>query len=149
MITPKGVMSHTRSSIRTICFIALVGFIWYTLNSTVFGRETYSEYKYKEFPFWSYLAIYDGKTVLIKEDLLNVALFLPIGFLLFFSITRKSWRIATLSGLGLSVCIELMQLIGKRGTCEFDDVFHNTIGCVIGYYVAWAVMMLYNRVKHV
>lgn len=149
MITPKGVMSHTRSAIRTICFIALVGFIWYTLNSTVFGRETYSEYKFKELPFWSYVAIYNGKTVLIKENLLNVALFVPIGYLLFFLMSKRSWWKASLFGFGLSVCIEIMQLIGKRGTCEFDDVFHNTIGCLIGYYVACGVVMLYNREKNV
>lgn len=36
-------------------------------------------------------------------------------------------------GFSFSVCIEFLQLVWKRGTCEFDDIFHNTLGCMIGY----------------
>ena len=28
--------------------------------------------------------------------------------------------------------IEILQLVTSRGLCEFDDVFHNMIGAVIG-----------------
>ena len=28
--------------------------------------------------------------------------------------------------------VELLQLLAARGLCEFDDVFHNMIGAVIG-----------------
>ena len=45
-------------------------------------------------------------------------------------------------GFIFSSVIELSQLLLKRGLCEFDDVFHNTLGCVIGYGVG--VMMLWG-----
>ena len=45
-------------------------------------------------------------------------------------------------GFVFSSVIELSQLVLKRGLCEFDDVFHNTLGCVIGYGVG--VMMLWG-----
>lgn len=118
---------------KGVCLLALAGYIWYTLDTTVFCRSDYSYYQYKTYPFWSYAAILDGKESLIKENLLNVALFVPIGFLLCSLLSRRRWWMALIFGLGLSTGIELMQLVWKRGTCEFDDVFHNTIGCLIGY----------------
>lgn len=32
--------------------------------------------------------------------------------------------------------IEVLQLITRRGLCEFDDVIHNMIGAAIGIAVA-------------
>lgn len=116
-----------------MCFLALAGYICYTLYSTIFARNANTIYRYEVLPFWSYIEILDGKTKLIKENLLNVLLFVPIGFLLsFINTKRKMWKIA-LFGFGLSFCIELTQLIAKRGFCEFDDLFHNTLGCLLGY----------------
>ena len=43
-------------------------------------------------------------------------------------------------GFVFSSVIELSQLVLKRGLCEFDDVFHNTLGCAVGYGVG--VMMI-------
>ena len=43
-------------------------------------------------------------------------------------------RVLFLGG-GLSVFIELLQLIFKKGFCETDDVIHNVLGCLIGYYI--------------
>ena len=40
-------------------------------------------------------------------------------------------------GAGISVMIELLQLIFKRGLCEVDDVIHNVLGCMVGYGVYW------------
>lgn len=130
--------------LKGVCLITLAGYIWYTLDTTVLGRRDYSYYRYKTIPYWSYAAILDGKESLIKEDLLNVALFLPIGFLLCCLMPIRKWWIALVFGFGLSSCIELLQLVWKRGTCEFDDVFHNTIGCLIGYGLASVIFRFVN-----
>ena len=37
-------------------------------------------------------------------------------------------------GLCFSMLIELLQLVLKRGLTEIDDVVHNGVGCVIGYW---------------
>lgn len=39
--------------------------------------------------------------------------------------------------------IEILQLITARGLCEFDDVFHNMIGAVIGV----GIVMVLNRMR--
>ena len=129
-------MRFFRILLKCACCLVFVGYIWYTLDTTLLGRSDYSYYRYKTVPFWSYAAIMDGKESLIKENLLNVALFFPIGFLLYCLMPIRKWSITLMFGIFFSVCIELLQLVWRRGTCEFDDVFHNTIGCLIGFFVA-------------
>ena len=64
-----------------------------------------------------------------KEQILtNVVVFVPVGVL-----AGRIWRWKGLwVAAGLSIAIELLQLVTSRGLCEFDDVFHNMIGAVIG-----------------
>lgn len=138
-------MRYKTIVLKCVCLIAFSGYTWFTLDSTVFSRSVSLYYSYKTLPFWSYAAILGGKKSLIKENLLNVALFVPIGFLLYYMFPKKRWWIAYILGLGLSLGIELMQLEWKKGTCEFDDVFHNTIGCIFGYFVASTLMVALKK----
>jgi glycopeptide antibiotics resistance protein len=55
-------------------------------------------------------------------------MFAPVGVL---TGHRWKWRGLWVAA-GLSITIELLQLVTSRGLCEFDDVFHNMIGAVIG-----------------
>ena len=40
---------------------------------------------------------------------------------------------------GLSLLVEVLQLITSRGLLEFDDVFHNMIGAVVGVGIVMVV----------
>ena len=140
-------MKYFKIVLKGVCLITLIVYIWFTLDTTILGRCDYSYYRYKTYPFWSYAAILSGDGTLIRENLLNVALFVPIGFLLCCLQYRKKWRIAMMFGLGLSVCIELLQLVWKRGTCEFDDVLHNTLGCLLGFAIVKCMVWLYNNLR--
>lgn len=111
----------------------MVTFVVLALNETVFNRETMEVYQFNFQPFWSYEAIMNGRKDLIKEHYLNVALFIPFGMLVWIVLKRKQWWRALTFGCAVSLLIEIMQLTLKRGLCEFDDVMHNTLGCVIGY----------------
>ena len=63
-----------------------------------------------------------------NQILANVIMFLPVDVL-----AGRIWRWRGLwVASGLSVGIEILQLITARGLCEFDDIFHNMIGAVIG-----------------
>ena len=73
------------------------------------------------------------------ELLANIAVFIPFGFFLseFFSTTKgfSVWRrigLATFVGLGLSLCIEFLQLILRVGYFELTDLVMNTIGAFVG-----------------
>ena len=65
---------------------------------------------------------------------MNVIGFIPVGFLLasVLSSTSLSIFLAIPVASLISLSIELLQLITSRGLFEFDDVFHNSLGAVIG-----------------
>ena len=107
----------------------LIDYMFLILGSTVIYRTPGDTYMYKLTP---YVAIADGQKELIEENLLNVALGIPFGFLLSFICTRNALLKSFLFGAAFSACIELSQLFFKRGLCEFDDLFHNTLGSVVG-----------------
>lgn len=116
--------------IKTAPLIILLGYVSFVLYRVVFMRKTIGIYRYKLDPFWSY-----GVNGGIRENLLNVMLFMPIGFLLYLCFKKQPWWLLILSGFLFSVTIELLQLVLRKGFFEIDDVFHNTLGCIIGYCI--------------
>ena len=70
----------------------------------------------------------------------NVALFVPLGFLLplIWDRYRRAGRTAA-AGLLLSTAIELSQLFNRRFT-DVDDLIMNTLGAVLG----WALWRLFR-----
>ena len=53
----------------------------------------------------------------------------------------KGWKVLLIGG-GFSVLIETLQFVLKRGFAEFDDVFHNVLGCLIGFGVYVGVRLV-------
>lgn len=120
------------NGIRYTAGMLLAEDVVFLIYFTIFFRPATGIHNLVLMPFWSYKAIMNGTTVLIQEHIMNVAVFIPIGFLA--SIVFKGfrwWKIALMS-LGLSIIIELMQFFMTRGFCETDDVIHNSLGCLIG-----------------
>lgn len=75
------------------------------------------------------------------DIVLNILLFIPLGFLL----GRKGWK-AILFGFLLSAFIELAQYVFLLGYCEADDVLNNTIGCVLGVLLCiWSDLMILKK----
>lgn len=71
----------------------------------------------------------------IKNTVLNIILFMPLGFLL--PAVWKEYRSpkATLfSGFALSLMIEILQIFTFRLT-DIDDLITNTLGTAAGYYL--------------
>ena len=58
----------------------------------------------------------------------------------------KWWKVLFIGG-GFSVLIETLLFLLKRGFAEFDDVFHNALGCVIGFGVYVGVRWMVERGK--
>ena len=71
----------------------------------------------------------------IKNTVLNIILFMPLGFLVP-AIWKKYRSIKTMffMGFALSVCIEVLQIFTFRLT-DIDDLITNTAGTVLGYYI--------------
>ena len=69
------------------------------------------------------------------DMVMNIAIFMPVGFLLGMAFHAVRWWHTMIIGGGISLSIELLQYFTNRGVSELDDVFHNTLGCLIGFCV--------------
>ena len=118
---------------RYVSGLLLGEFVFLIYASTVIFRESSEDSNSHFTPFWSYRnCFHEGEFHLDPEVVLNILVFLPVGFLLTLTFRGISWWHALLIGCGISVSIEVLQFILKRGLSEFDDVFSNTLGCLIG-----------------
>ena len=109
----------------------LIGYAFLILSETFFIRKPFAVEHLKLELFWSWRAW----SVQQNQILANIIMFLPVGVL-----TGCLWNgKGILTATGLSVGIEILQLVTNRGLCEFDDVFHNVIGAVIGVGVVVAL----------
>lgn len=116
--------------------LLLVDYFFIVYSSTVFYREKSDKCYYNYSPFWSYDILQETpNSILLYENLMNVVVFVPVGFLLGFSFLSMKWWKVLLIGSGVSISIETLQYFFHRGFSEVDDVIHNTIGCLIGYGV--------------
>jgi glycopeptide antibiotics resistance protein len=71
---------------------------------------------------------------------MNVVVFVPVGLLAALVIYNKlklfkAGLFTVAFGLFISASIEALQFFLERGFSELDDVFHNTIGCLIGFMI--------------
>lgn len=70
----------------------------------------------------------------IENILFNIALFMPLGFCLW--MLKRSLRVVTVAGMGISVLVEVVQYATARGTSTTGDVLLNTAGTVVGALLA-------------
>ncbi|MBR1740512.1 MAG: VanZ family protein [Lachnospiraceae bacterium] len=78
--------------------------------------------------------IFNSPSAYIRNTILNIILFMPLGFLL--PVIWKDYRSikkTVLMGLAISVLIELLQIFSYRLT-DVDDLITNTLGTFLGYY---------------
>ena len=116
--------------IRQSSVFLFLGYVFLVFCTTILFRGVSDEMKYTLCPFGSYVGLDNKK---LAQNILNIILFIPIGFFAGGALKKKHILSAFKIGLLLSVSIELVQLISKRGVCNIDDVIHNILGCVIGF----------------
>lgn len=79
---------------------------------------------------------------------LNIAMFMPLGFLLPLIHPRNQsfWRVLAISAI-FTFVLELLQMVTGRGIFELDDLFHNIIGSLAGYMIIMAILTCYKERK--
>lgn len=89
--------------------------------------------------FWSYVEWYRKGSILNRQILLNIAMYVPLGYFLFNVL--QSLRIKRVGLLSVGICfflsaaIEILQYFSGVGTCDADDVIHNFLGACLGVAV--------------
>ncbi|SFP02824.1 VanZ like family protein [Prevotella sp. tf2-5] len=128
---------------RYLLEILLVEYVFLIYCSTVFFRTTNEFHKYNFSPFWSYAVSSDG-CIFTPDKFMNILIFIPVGLLIGITFRSVNWWKAMIAGIVISSGIELLQLLLRRGMSELDDVFHNTIGCLIGCGLASVILRFVN-----
>ena len=116
-------------------YIAIV--LWITLIDREWG-----DHKAKLLPFWELANVIKGveRSFYIKQIVGNLTMLLPFGFMLPM-LKKVTLKQVLLISMLFSISIEVVQFVTGRGLMEFDDVFNNTVGAVLGY-------IIYHEITH-
>lgn len=137
----------SKNAYYIIFMIYCIGMLW-----LLFGRQQYQFDGNFEEAFEALVNIKPLKTISAylyvlenREDVYlrnvaaynlfgNIALFIPYGIFLpcLFKRLRKLWKVL-LIGVVTIVCVELLQFLTLRGSCDIDDLILNMIGIFLGY----------------
>ena len=125
------------SKAKMISAILLTVYLALLIGGMMFNRTPQEDYQLELIPVWSYIRLFREKNLnLLRQMISNVLVFIPwpILFATVFPCMRKFWR-AIGSAFLFSVSVEITQLVLRIGLFEFDDMFHNVLGAMIGYYI--------------
>lgn len=123
--------------VRRQVFGLYISYILILLVITVVARGPRGEDLPDVFiPFYEYYFIiknglpwyYQNMIVL---NLVNVAMFIPYGILAR-ELSRKKILIPLLSGIVLSLVIEILQMVTDRGIFDINDIMYNALGALAG-----------------
>lgn len=135
----------TKKKIRVlgkVLFVLYVLFIFYfLLLSDWYGRSGEMQDYHcnlvllKEIKrFWIYREQLGIRAVL--QNLVgNVLVFVPFGFFMPMASRYRSFLTTAFYSFGISLCVEIFQLITKVGSFDVDDLLLNTIGGIVGYLI--------------
>lgn len=120
-------------------FVILLLICWgiTVIGLTMFGRNTYPHNQINLKPFSGYFNAWNTWNIHeLQMIIFNVLMFVPLGFLLplLSPKTRKATNVFLIS-FGITLFIETVQLLTNRGIFELDDLFHNTVGSMMGYFL--------------
>ena len=136
---------RTKKIIRYIgtalCVVYVLALMYMLFFSEDYGRasELGREYRYnlelfaEIRRFWIYREQV-GYRAFLSNIFGNVVGFVPFGFIL--PIILRQYRngfLTTLSGFGVSLLVETIQLLTRVGCFDVDDLLLNTMGAALGY----------------
>ena len=142
----QGSMSKTQGIILFLfaCWLLLV------LALTTLSRGANFTGSFNVDFFSSYVNAWNKWSISeLQLIIFNMLMFIPLGFLLpLFWKKAEKFKVTLFVSIGLTVCIEIVQLLTGTGIFELDDLFHNCIGSLFGYFCVMAVLSI-TREKRV
>lgn len=117
---------------RASRYAFLLLYILIILFITILVRTPSLVHIVKAEPLWSYRMTIGGNQRYLREIILNIGLFVPLGFFLVNADKKHRVLISIGAALFISVLIEAIQYFTFRGQCDVDDLISNTVGAAIG-----------------
>lgn len=119
--------------------LLIIEYVFLLYASTIIFRVAKPFRQFNFTLFWSY-----SRPELFVENVMNVVVFVPVGLLATSVLKKHRFVKAMAFGFAVSVGIEALQFILKRGFSEFDDVLHNTLGTLIGCLLCLSFIKVYR-----
>lgn len=90
--------------------------------------------------------VYSSKSALLMNHVGNIAMFIPSGIIIpvLYKRLNRFWKVV-LTGAGISLVIELLQLPFSARTSDIDDLILNTLGVMTGYGIYALVQGLRSK----
>lgn len=134
---------HSKKHVSEFRWLLLTEYVVALLLLTVVFRET------PVFPDNFQNTFFANKRELTgnvsAEWLVNVLMFMPIGWLLGSVIKRNRLLISIVIGTTFSLFIETLQFLFNKGVADVEDVVCNTIGLITGYFLWSLINEAYSR----
>lgn len=122
-----------------LCYLFLLGIATGILNPNDISVEIFRLRSVNLIPFQRFT---------MEQGLLNIILFLPLGFMLplvFRPLKKPAWGKILLASFGVSVLVELMQLFHTWRAFDVNDLLANILGGLIGYGIYLLLTRLFKR----
>ena len=148
----RGLMKGTKrlKFSKVLWVLLLVGYLGVLALVTVLRPGEGGWHMRKIYPlFYSYKSAWLSFNALEWRNLiLNIAMFVPFGFLLpmAFGFFRTFWK-TYLAGFIVTLGIEMLQLVFRMGVVECDDILNNFLGAMIGYGLYAVVCLIVDLIK--
>lgn len=122
--------------------VLISGWLFVVLGLTVFSRGANFTGSINITFFTSYINAWNQWSLEeFQLIIFNMLMFSPLGFLLpMLSKKEEKFSIICLTSFLVTFGIEITQLITGTGIFEFDDLLHNFIGSLFGYFIIMAII---------
>ena len=149
-ITKTHLNTLKKEKYRKICLILSVFICFsFVLIITLMNRETGDTTLIKLKPL---NGLFDRKNLYqdIAGNIANFYLFIPIGMICL-GMFKGDFRVLKCCGIGLtgSLIIESIQLVGRIGVFDIDDIIFNTVGTLCGCLFMMLLKMKHHRYESV
>ncbi len=150
-----GILDFCKQEYKSILTSVLMLYMALIFCVTILGRNQFEGPYWELIPFWSWRQamvdiINDGNYMMFGQIVINILMFIPAGFLLYY-IKLIRFKSAFFFAFLFSLFIELLQLTFQIGLFEWDDMLHNALGCLLGVQLGRCCKKMFsfwNRKKH-
>ncbi|MBR5033730.1 MAG: VanZ family protein [Bacteroidales bacterium] len=126
--------SRVANKKKFVLWALLVEYLFLVVCAAVVCRPLLPKHLLHLKPLWVYTDFLNSKhTEAVRDIIINLLLFLPVGALLAGISPSLKWYWVLLIGVACSLSIEVLQYIFLRGVAQTDDLIHNAVSCIAGW----------------
>ncbi|MBB5020262.1 VanZ family protein [Chitinivorax tropicus] len=130
----------------------------YALIILLISLYPFSSWRWPVSPLWAFLSYPTPYYHSHVDDALNVLAYIPLGGALFSLLRSRlaafwAFLLAIILGACLSFLVESLQMFLPTRVPSNLDIYHNTLGTIIGAWMAWGIgsrtiMRRFNLLRH-